>query len=127
MSDNGVRFIESCPLNLVAKQRHVAMGSKTWEAVGCLSVSVFYERRNSNGLSRLPFVIWGLPVCYVSRNPRLDCGPYERFNDEFIVCRECGGRFDLRDWQGTPEEAPPSRLPRPDSAGRLNEAAGDHV
>lgn len=35
----------------------------------------------------------------------LDCGPYERFNDEFIVCRECGGRFDLGDWQGTPEEA----------------------
>ena len=39
----------------------------------------------------------------------LECGPYERFNDEFIVCRECGGRFDLRDWQGTPEEALPSR------------------
>jgi hypothetical protein len=37
----------------------------------------------------------------------LDCGPFERFNDEFIVCRECGGRFDLGEWQGTPEEAPP--------------------
>ena len=23
----------------------------------------------------------------------LDCGPYETFNDEFIVCRECGGRY----------------------------------
>ena len=39
----------------------------------------------------------------------LECGPYERFNDEFIGCRECGGRFDLRDWQGTLEEALPSR------------------
>lgn len=33
----------------------------------------------------------------------LDCGPYETFNEEFIVCRECGGRIDLRDWEGTPE------------------------
>src|ERR1035441_3832 len=28
----------------------------------------------------------------------LDCGPYERFDQEYIVCRECGGRSDLRDW-----------------------------
>jgi hypothetical protein len=33
----------------------------------------------------------------------LDCGPYETFNEEFIVCRECGGRIDLRDWECTPE------------------------
>jgi hypothetical protein len=42
----------------------------------------------------------------------LDCGPYERFNDEFIVCRECGGRFDVGDWQETSEEAPSSREER---------------
>ena len=36
----------------------------------------------------------------------LDCGPYETFNEEFIVCRVCGGRFDLRDWDGAPEESP---------------------
>lgn len=29
----------------------------------------------------------------------LDCGPFERFEQEFIVCRECRGRFDLRDWE----------------------------
>ena len=34
----------------------------------------------------------------------LDCGPYETFHEEFIGCRACGGRFDLRDWDGTPEE-----------------------
>jgi hypothetical protein len=28
----------------------------------------------------------------------LDCGPFERFDEEFIVCRECGGRFDTTDW-----------------------------
>lgn len=33
----------------------------------------------------------------------LDCGPYERFNEEFIVCGGCGGRFDVRDWDCTPE------------------------
>ena len=33
----------------------------------------------------------------------LDCGPYETFNEEFIVCRECGGRYDISDWEGTPE------------------------
>jgi len=33
----------------------------------------------------------------------LDCGPYERFEQEYIVCRECGGRFDIRDWETSPE------------------------
>ena len=28
----------------------------------------------------------------------LDCGPYETFKEEFIVCRECGGRYDVREW-----------------------------
>ncbi len=34
----------------------------------------------------------------------LDCGPYETFNEEFIVCLACGGRSDLREWDGTPKE-----------------------
>ena len=33
----------------------------------------------------------------------LDCGPYETFNEEFIVCRECGGRYDVCEWDGTQE------------------------
>jgi len=33
----------------------------------------------------------------------LDCGPFERFDHEFIVCRECGGRFDPSDWDCTPD------------------------
>lgn len=28
----------------------------------------------------------------------LDCGPYERFEDEYVVCQECRGQFDIRDW-----------------------------
>jgi hypothetical protein len=28
----------------------------------------------------------------------LDCGPFERFEQEYIVCLECGGRFDVADW-----------------------------
>ncbi len=31
----------------------------------------------------------------------LDCGPFERFDQEFILCRECGGRFDVSDWDST--------------------------
>ncbi len=31
----------------------------------------------------------------------LDCGPFERFDEEFIVCQECGGRFDISDWDST--------------------------
>ena len=31
----------------------------------------------------------------------LDCGPFERFDEEFIVCRGCGGRFDPQDWEET--------------------------
>jgi hypothetical protein len=41
----------------------------------------------------------------------LDCGPFERFNQEFILCLHCGGRFDLSDWDDTPE------LPGPPDAG----------
>ena len=33
----------------------------------------------------------------------LDCGPFERFDQEFILCRSCGGKFDVSDWDETPE------------------------
>jgi hypothetical protein len=33
----------------------------------------------------------------------LDCGPYERFYDEFVICSACGGRFDPADWAATAE------------------------
>jgi hypothetical protein len=38
----------------------------------------------------------------------LDCGPFERFDQEFIVCRDCGGRFDVSDWDDTPELSRPT-------------------
>jgi hypothetical protein len=41
----------------------------------------------------------------------LDCGPFERFEQEYMVCRECGGRFDIGDWESGPEL--PSDLPEP--------------
>ena len=41
----------------------------------------------------------------------LDCGPFERFEQEFIVCRECGGRFDIGDWESALE--PPPDVPEP--------------
>ena len=28
----------------------------------------------------------------------LDCGPYERFYEEFVICSDCDGRFDAADW-----------------------------
>ena len=31
----------------------------------------------------------------------LDCGPFERFDQEVILCRECGGRFDVSDWDSS--------------------------
>lgn len=31
----------------------------------------------------------------------LDYGPFERFDQEFICCLECGGRFDVSDWDST--------------------------
>ena len=31
----------------------------------------------------------------------LDCGPFERFDQEFILCLECGGRFDVSEWDST--------------------------
>ncbi len=41
----------------------------------------------------------------------LDCGPYERFEEEYIVCRECGGKFDISDWDSVLELS--SELPDP--------------
>jgi len=41
----------------------------------------------------------------------LDCGPYERFEQEYIVCLECGGKFDISDWGRAPELS--SDLPDP--------------
>jgi hypothetical protein len=33
----------------------------------------------------------------------LDCGPYERFYEEFVICSASGGRFDHADWAATGE------------------------
>jgi uncharacterized protein YbaR (Trm112 family) len=49
----------------------------------------------------------------------LDRGPYETFNEEFIVCRECGGRYDVREWDGTRVRIPPDRIEA--AAVRLNQ------
>jgi len=54
----------------------------------------------------------------------LDCGPFERFDQEFIVCQECGGRFDISDWDSTPDagmEAVNQRAPDASPAGRLEQ------
>ncbi len=59
----------------------------------------------------------------------LDCGPYETFNEEFIVCRECAGRYDVCEWDGTQElgrRALPDGTERCLLAFRLTEA-GRHV
>lgn len=38
----------------------------------------------------------------------LDCGPFEKFDQEFILCRNCGGKFDVSDWDDTPEFSGPA-------------------
>ena len=53
----------------------------------------------------------------------LDCGPFERFEEEFIVCGGCGGRFDPRDWEET-EEAPGSILQGADLPDEGNNVSG---
>ena len=35
----------------------------------------------------------------------LDCGPYERFYDEFVICSACGVHFDPADWHAAGEAA----------------------
>jgi len=40
----------------------------------------------------------------------LDCGPYETFNEEFVVCRQCGGRYDVGEWDAM-EELPEGSIP----------------
>ena len=41
----------------------------------------------------------------------LDCGPYEVFNEEFVVCCGCGGRYDIRDWEDARELSQAIRTP----------------
>ena len=41
----------------------------------------------------------------------LDCGPYEVFNEEFVVCCGCGGRYDIRDWEDARDLRPAIRTP----------------
>jgi hypothetical protein len=53
----------------------------------------------------------------------LDCGPFERFDEEFIVCGGCGGRFDPRDWEET-EEAPHAAQADVNSLGDRDNASG---
>jgi uncharacterized CHY-type Zn-finger protein len=36
----------------------------------------------------------------------LDCGPYERFEQEYIVCRQCRGQFDIYEWDSTELSSP---------------------
>lgn len=52
-----------------------------------------------------------------------DCGPFERFDEELVVCRGCGGRFDPRDWDET-EEAPDSMLEDADLPDEGNNLSG---
>jgi hypothetical protein len=33
----------------------------------------------------------------------LDCGPYERFYEEFVICSNCAGRFAPADWDAAGE------------------------
>ncbi len=33
----------------------------------------------------------------------LECGPYEIFSEEWILCLDCGVRFDMREWSAVPE------------------------
>ena len=56
----------------------------------------------------------------------LDCGPFERFDEEFIVCGGCGGRFDPRDWEET-EEAPHAALEGVNSLGDRDNASGSEL
>lgn len=38
----------------------------------------------------------------------LECGPYETFYEEFVVCAGCGTHVDVADWDydlGLPDEA----------------------
>jgi hypothetical protein len=46
----------------------------------------------------------------------LDCGPYERFDEEYVMCRECRGMFDIGDWDGGPERLFDEPEPAPVSA-----------
>ena len=56
----------------------------------------------------------------------LDCGPFERFDEEFIVCGGCGGRFDPRDWEES-EDALYSVWEGAESPDEGNDASGDEL
>ena len=32
----------------------------------------------------------------------LECGPYETFYEEFVVCSDCGSHVDFADWDCEP-------------------------
>ena len=56
----------------------------------------------------------------------LDCGPFERFDEEFIVCGGCGGRFDPRDWEET-EEAPHAALEGVNTRGDRDDGSNSEL
>jgi hypothetical protein len=68
-----------------------------------LAVKSLDQKRNRHGLSRLRLAAGDLRFATSVETHGLDCGPYETFNEEFIVCRECGGRYDICEWDGTQE------------------------
>jgi uncharacterized CHY-type Zn-finger protein len=49
----------------------------------------------------------------------LDCGPYERFEQEYIVCRQCRERFDIHEW-----DSPELSSDLPDFGSDCREAGG---
>lgn len=56
----------------------------------------------------------------------LDCGPFERFDEEFIICGGCGGRFDPRDWEET-EDLPSATIEDIDSLDEADNASGSEL
>lgn len=56
----------------------------------------------------------------------LDCGPFERFDEEFVICGGCGGRFDPRDWEET-EDVPSSIMEDVDSFDEANNPSGSEL
>ena len=55
----------------------------------------------------------------------LDCGPFERFDQEFILCGECGSKFDVSDWDTTSDggvESANQLAPDASPAGRLEQS-----
>jgi hypothetical protein len=57
----------------------------------------------------------------------LDCGPYERFYEEFVICSACGGRFDHADWAAVGEDAVVGREAPEDAVHEGNFDAENHA